>query len=224
MYSSFSRETLDAVEFIIVDDGSKDFPLIDVIGDTSKLPLNIEIYTIEEDLPWNLAGARNLGVLMASNEWVYISDADVALLEDGIKTILSSNLAHYKYYIPNRVSPNGKYYRPHPACFFIHQSSYWAVGGYDEDFSGYYGNDENFKKNLSAFATRSMIKNVGAVMFNDVWPDSQTSFSGKARDSEKFSYNNPKLRRKIESPPYRAIRPLRFSFKHSLTHRPNPCG
>ena len=62
---------MDRIQFVIVDDGS---PVpVKIPG---GLDLNILLLRINENIRWNQAGARNLGVIYSRNDKVLATDLD----------------------------------------------------------------------------------------------------------------------------------------------------
>lgn len=61
-YEKYDPDLLDVIEFIIIDDGS---PLHYEIPEFN---LNLRWIKINENIKWNQAGARNLGVLSAKSD------------------------------------------------------------------------------------------------------------------------------------------------------------
>lgn len=134
-WESYSDEILQKITFIIIDDGS----LIPAKVNTSKL--NINIFRILEDIPWNIGGARNLGFSVATGKWILQIDMDLLVSEDSIIKILkliqnANPLAVYKF---RRFNPLTKKDKIHPGTMLITKDLYWKVGGCDEDFVGSYG-------------------------------------------------------------------------------------
>ena len=71
-------------EIIIVDDGSDEAVIPNSNG------LNLKAYRISDDIPWNQAGARNLGCFIAESQWVLFLDIDQLPLENCVQLILKS--------------------------------------------------------------------------------------------------------------------------------------
>jgi predicted O-linked N-acetylglucosamine transferase (SPINDLY family) len=71
------------IQLVAVDDGSETETNIEATG------INLKYYRITDDIPWNQAGARNLGCLMAQTEWVMFFDVDQIPNESGINNILT---------------------------------------------------------------------------------------------------------------------------------------
>lgn len=69
-YEQYDPALLDVIEFVIVDDGSP------VEYEIPQLNLNITWLRINEDIQWNQAGARNLGVTYAKSDRIVLSDLD----------------------------------------------------------------------------------------------------------------------------------------------------
>lgn len=159
-WTKFSQEALDQIQFLVVDDGSvpghgaKDFFRAN-LELTNKLDL--ALYRIDQDMEWNIGGARNLGFWMASTPWVFMSDGDIrvepdtmdyilTLANDATSTFIKNNVSVSRLYgyFQRYVAPNEK--KPHPAVMLAKKKDYWIAGGCDEDFVGHYGQtDPHFR-------------------------------------------------------------------------------
>ncbi|MDA3967804.1 hypothetical protein [Helicobacter sp. WB40] len=61
-YEKYNKDILDVVLFIVIDDGSP------VSYEIPQFDLNLHWIRINEDIPWNQSGARNLGVVYAKSD------------------------------------------------------------------------------------------------------------------------------------------------------------
>lgn len=143
--------------FLIIDDGSPNN-----MNATTALPpdvrsqLRIAIVRIEQDLLWNVGGARNLIFATAPTELVLLMDLDlvvplplamqllqlVRLMDRLEKEHGPKILYEFPRYSLQRNMSNWV----HPAVMLLRKETYWLAGGCDEDFVGAYGNtDPHFK-------------------------------------------------------------------------------
>ncbi len=134
---------LDRVKFIIVDDGSPE-PLELEPGNT----LNIKVARIEENIPWNFSGAKNLGVHLCTTEWFLLHDIDYIFNKYSMREVvdLDRDRPHLFYRFRCVMNNSGKAKRKdhHPmSSFFCSKTGFWAAGGHDEDFSGHYTCHDN---------------------------------------------------------------------------------
>jgi len=145
----FPDDLKKELEFIIIDDGSPDRP-----ADIPYFPypnINLKLYRINENIVWNHPGAQNLGAHVATSEWIWSGAIDNVIPEGDMRAILSLDRSDphtfYKFHDYNVGNPNqpGMHY----AVNFLNREFYWKVGGYDEDFTGYWGADDVcFEKRL----------------------------------------------------------------------------
>ena len=132
-------ERKDLVEFVVVDDGSKETP-IDLLKD---LDFNVRLYRIKKDIFWNSAGAKNLGFTVANTEWVLSTDVDHILTNDTVNALLVEDIKESCYYtLARRDLETGKDYHSPPGILLLRKKSFWEVGGSDEDFAGCYGYED----------------------------------------------------------------------------------
>ena len=120
----------DGIEYILVDDGSEDDP---VLEDHWKM------YKITKDIGWNSEGAKNLGMHVMESNWGLTCDLDHPLLMSCL-----TMLKHCVNFLPkeagyNPVRKDGKAIN----SYLMHKDFWWDpdINGYDESYSGYYGYD-----------------------------------------------------------------------------------
>ena len=155
LYSSFKKELLDKAHFMIVDDGSQVKPAYDIAKEYTK-KLDISLYKIDVDIPWNMPEANNIAFKEIKTPWVLRTDMDHFLDE---KQMLSAVLGAYKQHAPigylyffgkrfvfkGENAKDGKAYpinQLHENSYIIHKDDYWRIGGYNECYSGNYGWDD----------------------------------------------------------------------------------
>jgi hypothetical protein len=147
-YSSYDPYLLDRIQFVIVDDCSPVEMVIDDFG------LNLSVYRIETDIPWNQGGARNLGVTFAKSDKVIVSDIDLLFPEHTLQHLLDRKNPGKHMFKFWRAGEDGRYIRPHANVFFFSRSRFLKYFGYDEEFSGGYGaEDYRFVKYQKAQGT-----------------------------------------------------------------------
>lgn len=158
IWKSIPTNIITRLRFFIIDDCSK-IPLSLNID----FPINLTIPRITTDIYWNPPGAKNLGFLLADNDWTFSCDIDHFTPVESFEKMLSLDKKRNNLYLFERFLPNGESRRKNtPNIFIIHREDFWKTGGYDEDFSGYHGFDDYvFIGNLFAPHLPSLIKNLG---------------------------------------------------------------
>ena len=152
--SLYPKQFKDYVEFVVVDDGSKEKPARDFkqrFLDILDQPWDVQFIELTEDIGFNSGGAKNTGVMHAKHPRVLLIDMDTWILPNNCYTFLRQNLQPRQFMSNFSVSFNHDPFigYTHPNVYFIHKSDFLAVGGYDEDFSGNYGiEDEDLRKRL----------------------------------------------------------------------------
>jgi hypothetical protein len=144
-WASWNEEIRNKFHFCIVDDCSK-AKATDALSDMELHDLDIAIYRVSEDKPWNQPGAANLGMKHCPTEYAIILDMDTIITEkfaiDLLKlTELNQKDVAYKF---KRKFTNGKKHTPHPKVCLLNKDTFWEVDAYDEDFCGNYGLDDSF--------------------------------------------------------------------------------
>lgn len=137
IYSSYDPELMRRIQFIIVDDHS---PIPVMIP--KDIRLNYQLFRIMDDIPWNQAGARNLGVVNATSPRLILTDCDHLFPEKLLKKIITSKIPEKTFYKFKREKANGE--STHSACniFYISKGTFFSTLGYDEEFCGHYGYED----------------------------------------------------------------------------------
>ena len=139
-WKSLSPEIKEEVEFIVVDDGSKEFPLVfEDVGD-----IKFTAYVIHDDILWNVGGAKNLGVTNSYGTHVLITDIDRQLTEQFLSRCIDlANESNKEYCVFGQINSDGTKRRGfHQGTVHVPRAWFWCAGGYDEDFSGNYGHED----------------------------------------------------------------------------------
>lgn len=135
-YAAYPEEVRARVQFVIVDDGSPiDYPIPD-------LPLNLTWLKIDQDIRWNQAGARNLGVTYARADTVLMSDLDHEVPLESMQRLLERPACGKRLYKMWRKDENGHYTKGHPNFFVMSRGRFLECHGYDEEFAGHYGAED----------------------------------------------------------------------------------
>lgn len=151
----------EELRVIVVDDGSPE-PALDFIRGSRA-----SVYRIQEDIPWNRNGARNLGNHVAETPFILHTDIDHLLLADQATALCSTHLDPEEWYKFRRfrrgaadetrqkddLSPTCEYgeIKPHIDSFLCTPTRYWQAGGYDERYSGSLGGSAPFLSHMHAF-------------------------------------------------------------------------
>jgi hypothetical protein len=141
-WESLPSVILSEVEFVVIDDCSQQSPL----WCTTKLDLRV--FRITTDVPWNQSGARNLATFNARGNWVIYSDIDQRFNPDPMRLILENLNAFDKmtmYYLrsDNQFDANIAQKLPcHPNTYLVNLEKFKMYGMFDEDFAGHYGYED----------------------------------------------------------------------------------
>lgn len=138
-YAAYAPELMDRVQFVIVDDASPCPPEI-----PRDLDLNILVVRVREDIRWNQAGARNLGIVYARSDKVFISDADHLVPEATMRKLVGMRDCGRTMYRFARINEDGTYTKPHDNTYLLSRGRYLELFGNDEQFAGHYGDEDNF--------------------------------------------------------------------------------
>ena len=110
-----------------------------------EVPSNVAIYRIDRDIPWNMAGARNLAFHVAQTDWVLSADIDHVITAETLLQLRNldyadDNVAHRL----KRRRSDGSVGTDAIICILMNRARYIGIGGHDEDFAGSYGREETF--------------------------------------------------------------------------------
>ncbi len=195
-YEHYDPDVLARIHFVLIDDGSP------IKIEIPELNLNFTWLAINEDIPWNQPGARNLGVVYAKSDNILLSDLDIEFPEDTLRSVINAppcGRNFYKFYIKNRGT--GELQRGHPNIFFISRARFLRFGGYDEEFCGHYGADDfRFVKFQKAQGSRQKYYDSRYYCHRRSDIDRETRYHSLGRD---LSYNTPvDARKKFEMKTY----------------------
>jgi glycosyltransferase involved in cell wall biosynthesis len=148
------RYDANDIEVVLLDDGSQEYPAREAVElNVDKITQSVRFQFLRalEDIQWNLCGIRNLGFLRAKGRWIFSTDIDhVApkeLLQRMRPMLISCEESGVinNYFTFNRKLPNGEDVpKVHLESFIIQRSTFWMLGGYDEDYNGIHGCDRHF--------------------------------------------------------------------------------
>ena len=136
-WASLSHLQTESLEFLMVDDCSQT-PL-----DLRGYGLPLRLLRITRDIPWNMAGAKNLLLAQSSADWLLFFDVDNRA-EPAALAALAQSLDQLD---PRKVHMfPWKNWTPgvemHINTFLIRRELVEAAGGFDEDFCGHYGYED----------------------------------------------------------------------------------
>lgn len=139
-WSTWSKQTKDATTFTIVDDGSDEaasaMSVLREVSKTHVLP-TIRVLTIKENIYRNDGGGRNLAMYSSSSCRTLLLDIDYIVPEAFAKELSALRLPNdVIWQLPRSDRPDKPF---HPAILVTRPSTYFKIGGCDEDFGGHYG-------------------------------------------------------------------------------------
>lgn len=148
-YQGYDPELMSRIHFILVDDCSH------ISVDLSGFRLNIDLVRITDDIQWNQAGARNVGVVYAKSDKILLTDIDHVFPEHTLKELVHRANPVSRFYKFYRKREDGSIGKGHPNTFFMSRARFMRFYGYDEEFSGNYGGEDyRFVKNQKYHGSR----------------------------------------------------------------------
>ncbi len=161
------------VSAVVVDDGSPDPAQI-----PGTTPFALRLFRIQEDRRWNWLAARNIGAHHAADGWLLLTDMDHVVPPETAQTIIWGQHDPRTIYLFSRREHTGDVIAPHSASYLMTRQMFWAVGGYDEAFSGVYGSDGEFRRRCAATAPLAILTDA-LVRYEFVADSSTTRYTRK---------------------------------------------
>ncbi len=128
---------------IVVDDGSPA-----PAKRPPDLPVQLQMFRIQEDRRWNWLAARNIGAHHAPEGWILLTDMDHVVTAETMHALIYGIHDPRVVYALSRNEHTGEAIQPHSASFLMTRQMFWAIGGYDEALSGHYGTDGEFRRRI----------------------------------------------------------------------------
>ena len=141
-YRKLSSIAKGFFELVLVDDHSHDAPDLKIFENTAGL----RVFRVNEDVPWNMPGARNIGALESRNKLILFSDVDHILEVDQLGSFIedSKKINRGTRLVSSRKPLAQRQLHPHVNCFLMYKQDFFKVGCYEELFSGHYGQEDKF--------------------------------------------------------------------------------
>ena len=169
------------MELIIVDDGSRDKPAMHALQEF-ECDSDLRLLRVAEDIPWNHRAARNIGAWEAANEWLLLLDIDALPLPEEFCLTLSKFCPYPRQFfmLPLRDPLTSEWMRAHHDTLLIKRSLYWEIGGYDENFSGFWGAGSFWLRRAEKVADKTVGSSLRFLdWLGNIQPDSQTPLTRK---------------------------------------------
>lgn len=218
----------DGINLIVVDDGSPEpaRPIVEATAAPQSLQ-RIQLYRILEDKPWNRGGARNLGAMVATTDWIMHVDIDHLLPAKQAEMLFTEELSRKEWYRFERyrrgradatrqkdqLRPETEYgpIHPHIDSYLCTHELYWRVGGYDEDYSGCLGGGTPFVRMLEKYQPVKVLPVHLEVFTRSEIPDASDLHLSRAKEE----YTRRK-RAKEAAGNTKPQNPLRFKWQREL--------
>ena len=180
--SMLDKSSKSSIELVIVDDGSQDAPAFDVVENFGPVDFNLRLFRLVEDIPWNHRSARNIGAHEAKNEHLLLLDIDTVIIPDLIqKALVGVDFSDRAFYmLPRRDAITGEVLKVHHDSLLIPKALFWEIGGYDENFAGYWGAGPFWLRRAEVAAQKRALKHtVFLDWIGEKTADSQAKFRRK---------------------------------------------
>tara|TARA_R110000772_G_C13310120_1_gene439923 strand:+ start:4431 stop:5186 length:756 start_codon:yes stop_codon:yes gene_type:complete len=135
---AYDDVVLDKLHVIIVDDHGEPAVGVDVAEQLAPFVASVRVFRVDDDIPWNQMGARNLGMTKADG-WCCMIDPDMIFDSPTLHRLMQATSAIQRGRIIKfglKHVNSGKVDMTSPNTFAIHADDFRICGGYDEDFAG----------------------------------------------------------------------------------------
>jgi hypothetical protein len=199
-----------ALHVVLVDDGSPTWPAAPHVS--APTVASLRLYRTGVDVRWNWLFCRNLGVHVATTDWVLLTDIDHVVPESTWEILMTEDLDPHVVYRFGRVdAPRLTPYKPHPNSWFLTRDLFDRIGGYDERFSGFYGTDSEFRDRVHQHARAVVLRADVLVRYpREVIADASTTTYGRKEPQDRAAV--AKIRAKRAK--LKAWRPKRLTFPY----------
>jgi hypothetical protein len=154
LWNSYSARALEEIEMIVCDDCSPNHPLGEYLLPASERKYDLKVWRVTENIPWNWIACRNKGAFEAAGKWIMHTDIDLAWHPETADKVLDllPTFEDGVWYTMDRIKmPEGKPYKGHPNSYIMTKDLYWRIGGYDEEYCGFYGSDGSYRRRCVMF-------------------------------------------------------------------------
>ncbi len=160
------RGVPDGVEYIVVDDGSRKYPI------TEKLPY-ARVIRIHQNMAWNVGGARNVGARVANGEWILFADIDRIIPLEVFNEPVDPT--HY-YQFQDQMWWGADRNKVSPGTTLVNKEKFWESGGHDEDLVGSYGGtDRALRKRMGRIGLSREVHSKPIICFNQISLDGEVT-------------------------------------------------
>lgn len=101
---------------------------------------------------WSHRCATNIAAHHARGEWLLITDIDHVVPNETLQHLMGMVLDPDTVYTFWRRDARGEQIKAHPDSWYIHRDKWDRIGGWDERYRGYYGQNANIWRRVRHFA------------------------------------------------------------------------
>lgn len=188
-WSSYPQDLKDRLHVIVVDDCSPTDPASMVFAEAKSVGIaDARLYRLSKDIRWNWLACRNLGAKEMETDWGLFTDIDHLVPEETLRNLVYGWHDKKMTHRFSRKNLDGSEYKPHPNSWFLTRARYFAIGGYDERFSGYYGTDYDFRDRAQAHSKAVIILDDALIRVDreDIADASTTTYERKTAEDRRM--------------------------------------
>lgn len=209
-WNSYPADVAAQMNIVLIDDCSP-VPAEPIFRECT---LKKALFRVEQDIPWNQHGARNLGakVFGKDQDWGLFTDMDCLLAPEEAAKLAKKKLDPVKYYTFERYYADGRTPKVHVNTFLVQRAAYWKAGGYNEDFCGMYGGDAVFIRQMEEHVKRSHLLDVAFVGYDNYVEDANTREWGRQGTEWHDRYLCKRGELKASKQGLKPLNPIRFPW------------
>ena len=223
-WCNYPSKVNNFLRVVLVDDGSPDYPAFEVLKHHELPEFPLHLYRAKENIIYNHSGGFNLAYTKVEDGWTLMTDMDHVIPYKSISRLMSKELNPDSVYRFNRkrmVNENEFVtHKRHLDSILLTKAMYWRVGGFNEDFRGYWnGVSYLFRKKLKHIAKIEFLSDIYSLFFpNTVVSDSENTKYGK-QYSEYDIHQDPIMERKLRKALLKLKKPeniIRFEWEQMI--------
>lgn len=206
-WAAYPAAVREQMRFIVVDDASPNSPAEPVVRAAALE--HVSLYRVEKDTAWGWPFCKNLAAHVADDGVLLLTDIDHLLEPAQAEALVAMKVKPDAHYVPARRKLNGEAYKRHPGSYIMQRSLYWKIGGFEENWLGWYSTDFMMRERAARMSRRVETDVVTLTLYGrEVIPDASTTTLPR-KEGNRYAAANPAIRaamrRAVNGPPLKVL-------------------